>query len=459
MTTAPQLVTIIIAATSMLVLMLEALGNFKSRTFFEKPHIRLVTLGALFAGLLLVTGNLLADDEVARRPINYVNDISTTFLIINTIIATLLSRQTLSENQNGEIYFLVLASLALAVSNLCTTSLIVKMVMITAWLIVMTTLAIRSTKGGKKAEIGLKLTFSCILIVIQFLGAIFFLKHVGVSLELEQLTIDTAINHNMALAGLILITSVGLSLTATPPFHFGYIDCADGGNISVAFLLLSNAFIQGCALLLNVQTVLIRSGIDVEPLGYALTAGFVILWLRAIDQNKIRRTVSYVAASVGPLFSMSMLFGLSVMMPKMIFVLAIYAFVTLTLFTLYGTLAFMSPINLPSQTWEDMSGFGRTNPSHTVTFLIAISAIAGLPGTLGYFIKLSLIAPLKDSMGFSGAIFLSIAIGAACAMRVFVFMFSKQSPIDRKPLEQTPPVSLLLAALVLIVLGFFPFVR
>lgn len=456
MTKATDFATVILAATSLLVLVLEAIGNRQFRSFSEKPHIRLVAMGALTASFLILLVNVLGQEQLSRRPMSFINDISSIFLIINTTIGTLLGRQTLAKNQNGEIYFLILASLALSISGLCATSLIMKMVMTTAWFLVMATLAIRSTKGGKKAEIGLKVTFSCILVIIQFLFAIFLLKHAGVSLELEQITIDGG--NRLGLFGLILTTTVGLTLTAAPPFHFGHIDCADGGNISVAFLFLSNSFIQGCALLLSIQTILIRSGIELSMLGMSLILGFVILWLRALDQSKIRRTVAYIAASVGPLFAMSMLFGLSVMMPRLIFILAIYTFVTLTLFTLYGSLAYMSPINLPSQTWEDMSGFGRANPSHTLTFLIAISAIAGLPGTLGYFVKLSLIAPLKDSFIFSGAIFLSIAIGAACAMRVFVFMFSKQSPIDRKPLDTSPPVSLILASLVLIVLGFFPFV-
>ncbi len=257
---------------------------------------------------------------------------------------------------------------------------------------------------------------------------------------------------------------VGISLAGAPPFHFGHVDCADGGNISLAFLFLSNSAIQGATVLVSIQSILLKSGIafdeEANLLGTMLIFGFIVLYLRALDQSRVRRTAAYIATSVGPLFSMSMLFGGSVLLPKLVFLLAIFSFLTLTLFTLYGSLVYMDPINLPWTTWEDMSGFGRAKPLPTLTFLIALASIAGLPGTIGYFIKLSLIAPLHENIVMSGSVFLSIAIGAAFVMRVFVFMFSKhQQKTSRESISPRPQFSLIAASIVLIVLGFFPFVR
>lgn len=465
MTKATDITIIILMGTSLVVLMLEAIGNRQFRTTLpEKPHIRLLAIGALAVAFLLIAYSLSGKTIATRRPLLFINDIASIFLIINTIIAIFLGRRTLTRNQNGETYFLILAATAMSISNICTSSLVLKLVASTGWLVLMTTLAIKSTTGGKKAEIALKLGFSAIIVIVLFLFAILLLTYTNHSIDLEMLSLNRPFTNRMSFLGLILVALAGLSLAGTPPFHFGHVDCADGGNISVAFLLLSNSFIQGCALLLTVKTILTKSGVNIDNesniLGFMLIVGFMVLWLRALDQSKIRRTVAYIAASVGPLFSMSILFGVSVLLPKLIFLLAIYSFVTLTLFTLYGSLAYMNPINLPWQTWEDMSGFGRSSPLQTLTFLVALASIAGLPGTLGYFVKLSLIAPLKDSLIFSGAIFLSIAIGAACAMRVFVFMFSKTSQVVGKGvINPRPPVTLMLASLVLIALGFFPFVR
>lgn len=464
MTRATDISIVILMVTSLAVLALEAIGTKQFRLgLVEKPHIRLLTLSALCISLLLIFLDLFGMAQIARQPIMFIDEIASLFLVINAIIATLLGRKTLAKNQNGEVFFLILASLTLSISNVSTDSLILKLVTGVGWLVLMTTLAIRCAQGGKKAEIGLKLTFSTIIYFLELLFAIFLLNYSDISTNLLLINLISTTQNTYAYIAMVLIAISALTLAGVPPFHFGHIDSADGGNISVAFLQNSNGSIQSGIMLLSLKSVLTRSGLDIESgtnfMGLILITGFMILWLRALDQSKIRRTVAYVGTSIGPLFSMSMLFGVSVLLPKLIFIVAIFSFVTLTLFTLYGSLAYMDPIHMPWQTWEEMSGFGRNNPWQTLTFLVAISSIAGLPGTLGYFVKLSLIAPLKDSIIFSGSIFLSIAIGAACVMRVFVFMFSKQSQFSGIAIGPRPPVSLMVASLILIGLGFFPFVR
>lgn len=458
-----QLSIFILMGTSILVLMLESIGNRPSRLgLSEKPHIRLLAIGAIIVSFLLVFLEIMGKGQISRRPYQFLNELSSLSLLVNALIAIFLGRRTLSQHQTGETYFLVLASLALAVSNVSSASLIIKILASTGFLVVMNTLAIKTTPGGKKAEIGMKLSFTTAIVMVLFISALFFLLLSDQPADLELFTPNPLAN-NMDILGATLLALAALALAGIPPFHFGHVDCADGGNISVAFLLLGNSFIQGCSLLQSVKTIFIKSGEDITSeaniLGFMLIFGFMILWLRALDQSKIRRTIAYIATSVGPLFSMSILFGASVLLPKLIFILAIFTFLTLGLFTIFGALAYMDPINQSWQTWEDMSGFGRQNPMLTLTFMVAVASIAGLPGTLGYFVKLSLIAPLQDNFIFSGSIFFSIAIGAACVMRVFVFMFSKHTVFAGRTFLHRPPTVLLLASFILVALGFFPFVR
>jgi NADH-quinone oxidoreductase subunit N len=462
MTKATDISILILMGTSLVVLALEAIGTKQFKTgLVEKPHIRLLTISALIIAGLLIFFDLMNVAQIARQPIVYIDEIASLFLVINAVITVLLGQKTLIKNQNGEIFFLILASLTLSIKNVCTDSLTLKLITGVGWLILLTTLTIKCTPGGKKAEIGLKLTFCVVIFFLQLLLAIFLLNYANISTDLNLLNLNSTTSIVYGYLAIILVTLSMLSLAGIPPFHFGHIDSADGGNISVAFLQISNASIQSGVTLLSLKTALTRSNLDVENslnfISLTLVIGFMILWLRALDQSKIRRTIAYVGATIAPLFSMSILFGTSALLPKLIFLLAIFSFVTLTLFTLFGSLAYMDPIHMPWQTWEEMSGFGRTNPWQTLTFLVAISSIAGIPGTLGYFVKLSLIAPLHDSVIFSGSVFLSIAFGAACVMRVFVFMFSKQTQNPGATLR--PPASLVMASLILIALGFFPFVR
>jgi NADH-quinone oxidoreductase subunit N len=458
---ATDMATMLLIATSLVVLMLEAIGNRNTKLALEKPHIRLLVTGVTIVSLSLLFYPLIGEKSISKKPLLFISDISSIFLTINTLISIFLTKKTL-KNQNGEIYFLIVAALAISIANVCTTSLILKMVTSTSWLVLMAALSVRSTQGGKKAEIGLKLAFFTIITIILFLLAIFFLTIANYPVDLELITLSS-LDGPIGLLGLTLVALAGLALSGTPPFHFAHIDCADGSNISVAFLFLSNSIIQGCLLLFQVKSIFVKSGFDgsteVTMQAVMLILGFMVLWLRALDQSKIRRTAAYIATSVGPLFSMSLLFGTSILLPKLIFLLALYSFTTLTLFTLYGSLAYMGPVNFSWHTWEDMSGFGRLNPWQTLTFLVALSSITGLPGTLGYFVKLSLIAPFKDSIMLSGSIFLSIAIGAACTMRVFVFAYSKHPYTTENALNERPHITVMAACLVLIVLGFFPFVR
>jgi len=448
-----------------LVLMLETIGNRQAKNgLFERPHIRLLVFGTLIATFLFLFLDLYQSTTLARRPFNFLSNIASLFMLLNTAIAMAIETNGKAKQQTAEVYFLLLASLALSIAAVCTSFLVLKMAATVGWLAAMTALVVRSTEGGKKAEIGLKMSFVIIMIAVQFIFAIFLLSVSNYSLDLQNLSLQAHKNISVALIGLMMMVLVGLALAGVPPFHFGHVDCADGGNISLAFLFLSNSALQGGALLVNVRNILLKSGMavadEVHLIGVMLIFGFIVLYLRALDQSRLRRTAAYIATSVGPLFAMSMLFGASVLLPKLVFLLAIFSFLTLTLFTLYGSLIYMDPINLPWATWEDMSGFGRVKPLPTLTFLIALASIAGLPGTIGYFIKLSLIAPLNKNILMSGSVFLSIAIGAAFVMRVFVFMFSK---LPQKSLRESasprPHISLIAASIILIVLGFFPFVH
>lgn len=457
MINAANLSIIILMSASLIVLVLDAIGNNQAKLgYVEKPHIGLVALGTLFITLLIVALEAVATKDKGSIIDNNLK-IGSVFLISNTIISILLINSSSAKKSIGTIYFLILSSATIALHNLSTQNLILKFIDCIGWMVLVTTLAVISTPGGRKSEVGLKLSFSSLMLIIIFITLFGVLNHYHLSNDLTILlpTIDS----EKIIIFLIILS--GMAISGIPPFHSGFIDCADGGNNGVAFLLLSNSSIQGCSLLLSSQQLIKTSLFTSEKFNIVcvfLIIGFLLLWIRALDQSKIRRTVAYVATSISPLFSMSLLFGVSVLLPKLVFLGAIYIFITLSLLALFGSLAYMESINQPWQTWEDLSGLGHKNPWQTLIFLVGLSSIAGLPGTFGYFIKLSLIAPLKENILISGSIFLSIAIGSACVMRVFVFVFSKHGPASEQAMSQKPSWLLVIASFILIGLGFFPFV-
>lgn len=460
-----NIIITILMASSLIVLILEAIGNRHYRSsLHEKAHIHIFSIGSILLPLVLVIIDLMAQPFLYKQPQLFLDEISIVFLLINTLLALHLSQKTITNKQNIDVFFLILASLSISIINIATDYLILKLISSTGWLVIMATLVIKTTLGGKKAEIGLKITFNAILVFLLLFFSLYILTYSSHVSDLSSLRIDAGLTETMGIFGLSLFVLSGLCLAGIPPFSFAHIDCTDGTNLSIAFLFLSNAIIQGSSHLRDAHAIIIRSNALSERtltiIGFILAAGLLLAWLRALDQSKIRRTLSYIASSTGPVFCLSLIFGASELLPKLVFLIAIFSFLTLSLFVLFGALAYMEPIGQHWQTWEDISGFGRKNKIQATYLLIALACIAGLPGTLGYFIKLSLIAPMQDNILFSGTIFISIACGAACMMRLFVFLFSKQ-PIKMPQGEanEIPPFPLIFSALVLIALGLFPFVR
>lgn len=460
MDTAAELSIILLASASLIVLMLDAIGNhFLKPGNLEKPHINLVAMVSLFGSLSIFGIDFFAKHDLKDDLLLHTK-LGSIFLIINTIISSVIIKHTSIKKPNGPVYFLLLSSLAISLHSLSTNYIIFKFVSCLGWMMLTTTLAILSTSGGRKAEIGLKLSFSSLLFIILFISVSTVLIYGNFSQNISLLDIKTHEHYSHFLIPILMVLA-GMSLSGVPPFHSGFIDCVDGGNIGTAFLLISNSSILGCSLLLSSQHIIRKSPLLIsnsETLGLILILGFILLWIRALDQSKIRRTIAYIASSISPLFSISIFFGSSILLPKLIFLIVIYSFITLSLSVLFGSLSHMNSVNQPWHTWEDLSGFGRVNPWHMLIFLVALSSIAGIPGTLGYFIKLSLIAPMQENLVFSGLIFLSIAIGSACIMRFFVFGFSKHGCATDIVSLAKPSLFLALASLVLIGLGLFPFV-
>lgn len=443
--------------TSIVLLILDAMS---SQDHHEKSHLKILSILAIVTSWFLIIFAIINNHQaIIKNNINYITIISSLFLITNTIAAIFIGKKT--KIKHKKLYFLSLSLLVLSLININATSLIIKMISNIGWLMVITTISINDIDNSIKAEIGLKMLYAIIITLIFFMIGILFIAYGTLSFDLKDIA-NTPINHVTAL-GLCILWLASLAISGIPPFHFAYIDYVETSKPEIAFLFLSNAFIQGSLLFFYIEKILAKSiiiGNNISNLSaFLLGLGFIILWIRAIDQNKIIRMSSYIALSVGPLFYLSILFGSTILLPKAIFIIAMYAFITLTLFTLYGSFTYMDGVSLNHQTWEDLAGFGKINTWQSLTYLVALASIAGIPGTFGYFVKLSLIAPLKDNIFVSGSIFLSIAVGAACCMRIFVFSFAKQGEYSVKINNHKPYIIIIATAAILIALGFFPFVH
>ncbi len=453
-------VLMLLMAASLIVLVLVNIGgNIKERASFDLAHIKLF-LVAILAIALLLSFDGLRQAFLSKKSI--IKETAVVFLLLNTLLSLWLGQGQKRKFHSGDVHFFVMVALVLALINVSFKNLLINMLASVAYVLVMTVVAIHTTGGGKKSEIGLKLAMSAISLTLLFIVALIALtSHYG---TLDISIIETSsLSGPVATFGLIVLLLACLNLAGLPPFHFAYVDCAEGSRHQTAFLLFSNAAIQGAMIMKPVIAILQKfpaTNSIFEASLVLIACSFLILWLRAIDQRKFLRTIAYVAASLGPLFCLSVAFGKSQNIPESWYVVMLFTFLSLSLFTLYSALALMKPVNNYLQTWEDISGFGRNNLTQTLFFLIAMATIAGLPGTLGYFIKVSLIEPTKSHMVLSVLIFLSIAMGAASVMRLFVFLVAKQDiSTASKTQNPKPGLTLIVAGSLLALLGLLPILR
>jgi len=455
----------LLIGSAIIVLLLEGLGpkiSFKDTK--EKPHIRLFCIASILMLGSFLLMELYNSTKLHKVPDQYINHIAAIFLMINTLGAIFIGQKTLKNFQTGQMYFLLLCALILAIANIASPDLLVKFITSISWLIVMTTLVLKSADTALKTEIGIKMMVNIMVLALLFLMGLIFIKTAYKNIELTKISANIAGSKLLGVPGLLLILASFLVLGGIPPFHFSHIDAAHGGNVAISFLLLGNGAIQCGTNLSGVVKLLSKFQTSYEKSAtlviITLLCGYLLLLLRASDQSKIKRTFIYMAASLAPIFALTLSFGSSILTPKLIYLLILYIFLSLSLFILFYSLSYLSPLDQHTPTWEDIAGLGKSLRVSSLCLMISLASLSGMPGTLGFFVKLSLIAKIQKSIWLNLAIFLSILIGTGCTMRIFVFLFSKEPRVPHEVEHlSTIPFILICGSSLLIFFGFFPFIR
>lgn len=443
-----QLIILTPMMASFVVLALDIIGAKKDSLIkSEKPHIRIFSITSLSISACVILKTLLNTESNDQSLFVYL--LSSLSIVLGAALVIGLCHRSFKKRLTGDDYFLILSSSTLALVNVFITNLLLNMACLIGFMITMTALIVRTSEGSKKVELGLKLVFSTICIFLLYALAVIILQ-----VNDHKLDVSISFINNQSISitfyPSLLLSLVGVILCATPPFHFGYVDCAEGANTGVALLLLNNSFIQGCVLLyrLNIS--------HPSFLIYVLSVGVMLTWIRAVDQSKIRRTVAYISISIGPTLALCLLFGESQILPIYMYYLLLFMFNLLSLFVLFSAVESIKPFSSHNNTWEDLSGYGKINGLNSLVLLVVLASIAGIPGTLGYFLKLSLLSSL-NIFAVSIIIFLSTVIAITCIMRIFVFIFSKHQHIAKQKIDNRVPLSIIISSLLLTILGFFTF--
>ena len=127
----------------------------------------------------------------------------------------------------------------------------------------------------------------------------------------------------------------------------------------------------------------------------------------------------------------------------------------------FGVLILLNRKGFEAQEIADLSGLNDTNPWFAALLAIAMFSMAGVPPTVGFYAKLSVLQAVVqvDLVWLAVLAVLFTVIGLFYYLRVIKVMFFDKPPEDQLPtVKQAMDVKILLSAngLSLIGLGVFP---
>jgi len=184
----------------------------------------------------------------------------------------------------------------------------------------------------------------------------------------------------------------------------------------------------------------------------SIAAGNVI----AIAQRNIKRMLAYSTIShVGFLF-LGILAGGEGGNSGAMFYILVYTLMSLGAF---GMIILLSRAGFEADEIEDFKGLNERSPWFAFMMLILMFSMAGVPPTVGFYAKLSVLSAVVDAGLVWLAVFAVIfsVIGAFYYLRVIKYMYFDK-PDDSSPLESTFDMRAVMSAngLVVLALGLYP---
>lgn len=308
-----------------------------------------------------------------------------------------------------------------------------------------------SAKTQTSAEIAMKYSIMALIWFLLMAASVVF-SYVGThSLNLDFLNLSQNFSQVSA-SCLLLAFCLWLGI---PPFLAFTIDTADSksalcalgflGRLLAATVIFCRFFgVMGLEMMpLNIQPILT----------IILASALLIPVLRASDQVTVRRTCLYLILPT-PIVAFSILTikVLSIDITEQFALMS--AIIALAVPATLGLLSFWQEPQ-EQHSWEEFAGSGRKYPILGFFFIFAIGTIVGLPGTLGFILRIQVMryAYTADRLSIAIAIGLSTIMGAATVIKLGIFLYSK--PASYQMLQRHRIVSPhgLIAALVLLAIA------
>lgn len=280
--------------------------------------------------------------------------------------------------------------------------------------------------------------------------------------EINTALMGDAKNHAVLILGLVFIVAGLAFKLGAVPFQMWVPDVYEGSPTAITMLISSVPKLAAFAFVIRflvqgLQTLVV----DWQQMLMIMAVLSIIVGnITAIAQTNLKRMLAYSTIS-------HMGFMLYGMMSASMngFVYAMFYVVSYVLMTLagFGMILLLSRKGFEAEQLNDLKGLNQRSPWHAFLMLIVMFSMAGVPPTLGFYAKFTVLQAALQAGYLWLVVFavLMAVIGAFYYLRVIKLMYFDE-PVDQHPIEATieAPMDMRIAlsvnALALLVIGLMP---
>ena len=265
-------------------------------------------------------------------------------------------------------------------------------------------------------------------------------------------------NRVILLFGLVFVVSgIGFKLGAVP-YHMWVPDVYDGAPTAVTLLIGTAPKLAAFAFMMRLLAIAL-SGLEFDWQGMLMVLSLLSMILGnliAIAQSNIKRMLAYsTIANMGFMLMGFLAANLDGYSAAMFYAVAY----VLTSLVSFGIVMLLSRAGFEADRIEDFRGLNRRSPWWALMMLLVMFSLAGIPPTIGFYAKFSVIMSAVGA-GFTWLAVVAVLtslVGAFYYLRIVKLMYFDE-PVDAAPILARSDSRALLSVngLAILLLGVFP---
>jgi NADH-quinone oxidoreductase subunit N len=322
-----------------------------------------------------------------------------------------------------------------------------------------TALAAFDKTSNKSAEAGIKFIFSSALSTGILLFGISLIYGTTGSIYFTDVA-SLFGNSSLQILGFIFfLAGMGFKISLVP-FHLWTADVYEGSPVNITAYL--SVISKGAAVFILVLLLYKVFGMlekTWEELLYLLAVvTMTVANLFAIRQNNLKRFLAFSSIAQAGFILLGMMGANQAGLTSVVYFMLIYVFTNLAAFGVVSVIIFETG----HETISSYNGLYRTNPLLSLTMMIALFSLAGIPPVAGFFGKFFLFASAA-SKGYYILVLIAVlnaTVSLYYYLRVIKAMFidKNETPIAYFKSDIITRISLILCVSGIFLIGFFGFI-